>query len=84
MLSLVKSVTKGIIVQKPRSSSASSDLLTVGEVAQYLNVHPNTVRRWAGHGTLKALRLGSRRDRRFSRFDIEHLLQGDNVASTDL
>lgn len=43
------------------------------DVARILNIHPNTVRRWANNGTLKSYRIGSRRDRRFRREDIEGL-----------
>lgn len=47
-----------------------SPMLTVSEVAQILNVHINTVRRWSNQGDLKAYRIGSRGDRRFRREDI--------------
>ncbi|MBN1370019.1 MAG: helix-turn-helix domain-containing protein [Dehalococcoidaceae bacterium] len=45
-------------------------MLTTSEVAQILNVHINTVRRWSNQGTLKAYRIGSRGDRRFKREDV--------------
>ncbi|MBI2172237.1 MAG: helix-turn-helix domain-containing protein [Chloroflexi bacterium] len=67
------------MVQKNRSKEKNSKrppaLLTVGDVASLLNLHPNTVRRWAGQGILKALRVGPRRDRRFYRADISRLLR---------
>jgi len=45
-------------------------MLTTSEVAQILNVHINTVRRWSNQGILKAYRIGSRGDRRFKREDV--------------
>jgi len=45
-------------------------MLTTSEVAQILNVHINTVRRWSNQGTLKAYRIGSRGDRRFKKEDV--------------
>jgi len=54
------------IVRRSRSSS----VLTVREVANFLNIHVNTVRRWSDLGVLKAYRIGPRSDRRFRREDI--------------
>ena len=48
-------------------------MLTVREVAQFLNIHNNTVRRWSNKGILKAYRIGPRGDRRFKREDIARL-----------
>ena len=49
-------------------------MLTITEVAQLLNVHINTVRRWSNQGTLKSYRIGSRGDRRFRQEDITSFL----------
>jgi excisionase family DNA binding protein len=49
-------------------------LLTSSEVARMLNVHINTVRRWENDGMLRALRLGTRGDRRFTREEISRYL----------
>ena len=52
-------------------------MLTISEVAELLNVHINTVRRWSNQGTIKAYRIGSRGDRRFRQEDIAgFLLEG--------
>lgn len=48
-----------------------NSMLTISEVAQMLNVHINTVRRWSNQGALKAYRIGSRGDRRFRQEDID-------------
>jgi len=50
-------------------------MLTIGDVAQCLGVHPNTVRVWSEKGILKSYRIGPRRDRRFRREDIDDFLK---------
>ena len=50
------------------------ELLTVSQVAKRLNVHPNTVRRWAEQAQLNVYRIGPRRDRRFRPEDVERFL----------
>ena len=53
-------------------------MLTINDVAQLLNVHTNTVRRWSNQGTLKTYRIGSRGDRRFRQEDVaSFLLEGN-------
>ena len=49
-------------------------MLTTSDVARFLNVHINTVRRWSNQGILKAYRIGSRGDRRFREEDIVSFL----------
>ena len=53
-------------------------MLTINEVAQLLNVHINTVRRWSNQGTLKTYRVGSRGDRRFRQEDIDNFLSEES------
>ncbi|HET6478165.1 MAG TPA: helix-turn-helix domain-containing protein [Dehalococcoidales bacterium] len=50
-------------------------MLTTGEVARMLNVHPGTVRRWHNREILKGYRIGPRADRRYRREDIELFLR---------
>jgi excisionase family DNA binding protein len=50
-------------------------MLTISEAAQLLGLHINTFRRWANKGLFPTYRLGTRRDRRFRRADIEHFLK---------
>lgn len=57
------------------SNSDIGPMLTTSEVAQMLNVHINTVRRWSNQGLLKAYRIGSRGDRRFNKKDIVDFLK---------
>ena len=45
-------------------------VLTVREVARFLNIHTNTVRRWSDLGILKGYRIGPRGDRRFRQEDV--------------
>jgi excisionase family DNA binding protein len=49
-------------------------LLTVGQVAERLHIHPNTLRRWANEGKIPVWRFSTRGDRRFSETDIEFYL----------
>ena len=51
-----------------------TQLLRVGQVAVAMNVHPNTVRRWAEQGLLTMHRIGPRGDRRFLRSEVDRLL----------
>jgi len=48
--------------------------LTIREASDMLHIHINTLRRWSDKGIIRAYRLGPRRDRRFKRSDIMHLL----------
>ena len=51
------------------------NLVTVGQAATILHLHPNTVRRWSNSGILKAYRICKRGDRRFRREDIALLFE---------
>jgi len=52
----------------------ANNMLTVREVADLLNIHVNTVRRWSNMGILKSYRIGPRADRRFRRDEIVSFL----------
>lgn len=45
-------------------------LISIREAAKILGVHPSTLRNWERAGKLKAVRVGSRRDRRFRRGNV--------------
>ena len=54
-------------------SMASSDLLTVDEVAEMLRVTARTVRTWTKAGTLRAVRIAGRV--RYRRTTLEALIE---------
>ena len=56
-------------------SNKLSKLLTLNEACLVLNVHPNTLRKWDKEGKLKAIRFGTRGDRRYSEQDIFIFIQ---------
>lgn len=55
-------------------SSEINVMLSVGDVSRLLNVHRNTVRRWAKNGIIRSCRINNRGDRRFYREDISRLM----------
>lgn len=59
------------------NTSDKPQLLTVGEAADLIHVHINTIRRWADSGIIKSFRVGARGDRRFIREDVQKLLVTD-------
>lgn len=50
------------------------DLISLPEAAKLLNLHPETLRRWDRQGRLEAVKVGTRKDRRYKKTDIEKLL----------
>ncbi|MBI5467181.1 MAG: MerR family transcriptional regulator, partial [Candidatus Kerfeldbacteria bacterium] len=53
--------------------STLPQLLTLRSTAKLLGVHPNTLRLWDQRGILRAVRLGSRQDRRYERQQVQTL-----------
>ena len=49
-------------------------LLTIGQAAARLHIHPNTLRRWTKTGKISAWRICSRGDRRIDEKVIKKLL----------
>lgn len=43
------------------------ELLSLNQTAKVLNVSPWTLRKWDNEGILKAVRIGTRKDRRYTR-----------------
>ena len=66
-----------MVIQTVDKRRNHGELLTVGQAAEMLNVHPNTVRRWTSQGLLTAYRLGPRGDRRFRRSEVMRTLNGN-------
>jgi excisionase family DNA binding protein len=50
-------------------------LLRIREVAQMLNVNPETLRRWDRQGKFKAIRIDSRGDRRYRSDEILKMIE---------
>jgi len=65
--------TDSVSVNRRRSASPDR-LLSTTDVAEFLGVHPNTVRRWSDDGIIPAYHVGKRLDRRFRRTDLEKFL----------
>jgi len=71
----VRVIATGKPKRVPQPKVMLKGMLTLGDVAQCLGVHPNTVRSWSEKGILKSYRNGPRRDRRFRREDIDNFLK---------
>lgn len=57
------------------------ELLTLKEACQILHVHANTLRNWERDGKLQAVRIGARRDRRFTKQSLVSLFQSQSEIS---
>ena len=64
----------GMLKENKDNRESLSRLLTVSQVADLLNVHPNTVRHWNNTGLIKACRFGIRGDRRFKPEEIDKFI----------
>ncbi len=51
-----------------------SELLTIGQVSDIFQIHPDTLRNWEKQGILVPLRVGKRNDRRYRPQDIEEII----------
>ncbi len=51
-------------------STLTDSTLSAREVAYFLNIHVDTVRRWSDQGVLKSFCIGPRGDRRFRREEV--------------
>ena len=59
----------------PKNNNDLPKLLTIGQAAEILNVHPETLRRWGRNGKLKAIRVNERGDRRYKPEDLKKLMK---------
>lgn len=55
-----------------------SEYLTLKQVSELLKVHPNTLRNWDKNGTLKPIRIGERKIRRYKKEDVIKFVQQPN------
>lgn len=53
-----------------------SEYLTLKQVSELLKVHPNTLRNWDKNGTLKPIRIGERKIRRYKKEDLIRFTEG--------
>lgn len=56
-------------------SEKISELLSMREACELLKVHPNTLRLWDKKGVLKAVRFGTRKDRKYKKEDVLKLME---------
>lgn len=57
-------------INQDKNLSALPNILTLQQACDALNCHPNTLRKWDNKDLLKAMRFGTRRDRRYRKQDI--------------
>lgn len=50
------------------------EIITLAAACEILGFHPNTLRKWDNKGFLKAIRFGTRGDRRYKKSEILKLL----------
>ena len=74
-LNISRERARQIAQGKPSPRKPSGVMLTTTAVAQFLGVHPNSVRHWSELGILKSYRIGLRGDRRFRREDVDDFLK---------
>ena len=64
-----------MLTNHDKNLSALPDILTLQQACGVLNCHPNTLRQWDNKGILKAMRFGTRGDRRYKKEDIKKILK---------
>lgn len=57
------------------SKDELSEYLTLKQVSELLKIHPNTLRNWDKNGTLKPIRIGERKIRRYKKEDVIRFLE---------
>lgn len=60
------------------ADTRKAEIITLAEASAILGLHPNTLRKWDNNGYLKAIRIGTRKDRRYRKSDILRLLDHKN------
>ncbi len=64
--------------RQPKPKERESEILTLQEACEILHCHPNTLRNWDNKGFLKAIRFGTRGDRRYRRGEVMRILKISN------
>ena len=62
-------------IKKGKVVLSENVMPTLRDVADYLNVHKNTLRRWVREGKIKASRINNRGDMRFNYADVMAFLK---------
>ncbi|MFC1622563.1 helix-turn-helix domain-containing protein, partial [Patescibacteria group bacterium] len=60
------------------------ELLTLNQASKMLGVKPETLRKWDNLGRLKAIRIGSRQDRRYKKEQILNILGQNNTDKYEI
>ncbi|HOX30538.1 MAG TPA: helix-turn-helix domain-containing protein [Candidatus Paceibacterota bacterium] len=63
------------MAKEPSQNQKMPELLTLQEACDLLKVHPNTLRKWDAQGVLPAIRIGTKRVRRYRKDDLIKFLQ---------
>lgn len=56
------------------------ELLSLKQTAQVLKVSPWTLRKWDNQGILKAVRIGTRKDRRYNKEAIINFINSNHES----
>lgn len=67
---------------EPEPGGIGVEIMTLHDVARFLNCHYNTVLRLVHRGKLPAFRLGS--DYRFQRADLKRWIEGQHVETANV
>lgn len=60
------------------ADTKKDEIITLAEACEILGLHSNTLRKWDNSGFLKAIRFGTRKDRRYRKSDIFKVLEQNN------
>ncbi len=61
-----------------KTNNKLPELLSLRETCEMLKVHPNTLRQWDKKGLLKAVRFGTRGDRKYKKDEVLRLFETKN------
>lgn len=64
--------------ENTEQNNGNIELVTLQEACDMLKVHPNTLRQWDKNGTLPAIRIGTKRIRRYKKQEIINFLESNS------